>query len=101
MNLFKTLIIEVEMLFVVVYVIAFIIFLVALLPLQIIFIIVNFFIPDPIPILDEALMGASIIKKILALENIIEFAEEHPGLFKAIIVGAIIVLLILAKSLWF
>ena len=76
------------MIYTIIYVIAFCFFLTAsLLPLQLIFTIVNYFIPDPIPIIDEALMTASIIKKILSLVNVMEFVHNHPKLSKIIAVA--------------
>ena len=53
---------------------------------------VNFFIPDPIPIVDEVLMIAGIISKIIALDNILEFIEEHKILFTIIGLGIVILI---------
>lgn len=89
------------MLYIIVYVIAFLIFLGAPLPFQILFMIINIFIPDPIPIVDEALMAASIIKKLAGVERIIDFSEENPKLFKFIILVGVIVLGMVIKALLF
>ena len=87
------------MLYFVVFVFAFLIFLGAPLPFQILFMIINIFIPDPIPIVDETLMAASIIKKLAGVERIIEFSNENPKVFKIIIVGMVIVFGIFIKML--
>jgi len=50
----------------------------------------NFLVPDPIPILDEAFMMASIFKKNGTASKIMDFAEEHPKLFRVLFVGIII-----------
>ena len=70
-----------------IYLIALCVFVSAPLPLQILFFILNFLISDPIPVLDEAFMAASIIKKLAFAERIVEFAEENPQLFKVILAG--------------
>ena len=85
------------MIYIIVYVLAFLIFLSAPLPLQIVFIVFNFFVPDPIPILDEAFMMASIFKKIGTASRIMDFAEEHPDLVKVIILSTLIIAGILLK----
>ena len=85
------------MLYIIIYVVAFLIFLCAPWPLQIIFLLANIFIPDPIPIVDEALMTASILKKIAGAGRIMDFAERHPTLFKLIIVGIIIAAIVCIK----
>ncbi|WP_036613259.1 hypothetical protein [Oribacterium sp. P6A1] len=87
------------MLYIIVYGIVFLIFLGAPLPFQIVFMIINIFIPDPIPVVDEALMAASIIKKLAGAERIIEFSNENPKVFKIIIVGMVIVFGIFIKML--
>ena len=86
------------MLFIIIYVVCFLLFLETPLPLQIIFMIVNFFVPDPIPIVDEALMSASVIKKILLPVRIMDFIKEHKVLGTLMIIG-VIALLVFVISL--
>ena len=91
------------MILLIVYIIAFLLFLFAPLPFQILFMLANIFIPDPIPVIDEALMLASIVKKIIggfkALGIILDFKEKHPILFRIIIVSIGVILVMLIKKL--
>lgn len=84
------------MLFFLVYVILFLIFLFAPLPFQIVFFVASVFIPDPIPVVDEALMLASIVKKINSGLNVLgvifDFKEKHPILFRVIILSIVLLL---------
>ena len=64
------------------------------LPLKIILTIINNFVPDGIPVIDELIMGAAILGHSIKILKVSAFAEDHPVLIKIII--ALIVLLILA-----
>lgn len=75
--------------FIIIYVILFIVFLGAPLPLQLIFTVVNMFIPDPIPIVDEVLMAVSITKKIVGGISVLDFVERHPVITLAAFIAAI------------
>ena len=89
------------MAYVIVYIIAFIFFLGAPLPLQIIFMIANIFNKDPIPVIDEVMMGVSILKKIATILGIIDFLEDHPIVLFIIVVAIIIAIIALAKYFLF
>lgn len=47
------------------------------LPIQLVILVVNAIIPDPIPYIDEIIMIGGIISKIELLENIGDFISEH------------------------
>ena len=85
------------MIYTIVYIIALVIFVGSPLPLQIIFMLLNLVIPDPIPILVEAWMMASIIKICLTVIKIKEFAEEYPKIFIAILIGIVVVIIVLLR----
>ena len=89
------------MIFGIVYVVVFLVFISAPLPFQIVFMIANMFIQDPIPVLDEAFMMASILKKFGTAFRIMEFVEEHPKAFRGIIISTAIILLFLIIVLLF
>ena len=50
-------------------------------PIQFILMLINIFVPDPIPFLDEIIMGAGVISKLYWLENIgdhiSDFFKKH------------------------
>ena len=87
------------MLYGIVYVVAFMVFLGAPLPLQILFFVFNIFFPDPIPILDEAFMTASILKKIATAGRVMEFLEEHKKAVK--VIGIVIAVIIVGGIILF
>lgn len=82
------------LLILIIYIFVFCIYFACPLPLRLLIIAINFFLPDPIPILDEVIMGAGIISKLLfldkleyALSTFIKFVQEHKkGVLKAILV---------------
>ena len=74
---------------IILYIVGILVYLCLPLYLQIIFIIVNTFVNDPIPFLDEIIMYASFIKKLCNLGRIIEFIEDNKVL--SIIIGVVIV----------
>ena len=62
-------------------------------PLQIILFAVNFFLPDPIPVLDEVIMLTSIFSKLKFFTRISDMYEKHKALTIFLVVlglGAII-----------
>lgn len=65
------------------------IFCIAPLPVQFVMLIVNTFIPDPIPCLDEMIMYISFAKKLASLGRMIEFIEDHPVISALLGVGII------------
>lgn len=69
-------------------------FLVAPFPIRLLIFIVNLLIPDPIPIIDEVLMAAGLISKLLFVERIADFIENHPVI--SAILGFIIIMLIVS-----
>ena len=54
---------------------------------------INFIAPDPIPVIDEVIMIAGIISKLLFLSKITDFIDEHREQVKAF--GMVILLLII------
>lgn len=80
------------MLYIIGYILVFLLFLGAPFWLQLIFTILNVFINDPIPLIDEAVMGVSIVKKILSFTRILEFVTEHKILSAVIAVGLIVLI---------
>ena len=65
------------MILIILYVILLCVYFACPLPVRLLILAVNFFIPDPIPIVDEVLMIAGIISKIIALDNILEFIDYN------------------------
>ena len=80
------------MLYIIGYVLVFLLFLGAPFWLQLIFTILNVFINDPIPLIDEAVMGVSIVKKIISFTRIAEFVSAHKILSAIITIGLLIVI---------
>lgn len=85
------------MLYIIIYVAVLIVFIIVPLPVQIVLFIINLFFPDPLPVIDEAAMAASMLKKLSKLERVMEFKEDHPVIFWILmslaiagIVGAIV-----------
>lgn len=80
-----------------IYLVVFCVYFACPLPVRILIMAVNFFMPDPIPILDEVIMIAGIISKLLFLEDVISaiiyFVDEHKKLIKTI--GIIVIVLLL------
>lgn len=68
------------------------IFLVVPLPAQLILLVINFMVPDPIPLLDEVIMSISVLKKLITLGRIWEFFEEHKFLTLLIVIGLLVLL---------
>lgn len=64
-------------------------------PLQLVVLILNTAIVDPIPYVDEIIMYASFIKKLARYGRMIEWAEEHKTLLTVIGVGIVVVILII------
>lgn len=81
------------MLFIILYGALLCIYFACPLPLRLLILAINFFIPDPIPIVDEVIMTAGIISKIATLDSIAEFFEEHKILTTIIVVGIIVLIL--------
>lgn len=80
------------MLYIIGYVLVFLLFLGAPFWLQLIFTILNVFINDPIPLIDEAVMGVSIVKKIISFTRIAEFVSEHKILSAVIAIGLLVII---------
>lgn len=59
--------------------------------LQLIITIINSVTPDPIPILDEVIMGAGMLSKLSTGGHILEFVGDHP-LLTLLIIGGLIYL---------
>lgn len=53
----------------------------------------QFIFSDPIPYIDEIIMYASIMKKIINMVNVIDRIEEHPKI--AIIIGSVLLIIII------
>lgn len=85
------------MLLIFLYIIVFAIYFSAPLVIRLLIMLINFFIPDHIPIIDEVIMMAGILSKLdflsTAYATITDFAEEHPILFKSLIGVGILLLL--------
>lgn len=86
------------LLFIGIYIIVFCVYFACPLPLRILIMAINFLLPDPIPIVDEVIMGAGIISKLLFLERLgellssaMDFIREHK---KAVITIIIVMLLV-------
>ena len=69
------------------------VYLVLPLPLQFIFLILNTAIPDPIPYLDEIIMYASFIKKLLKYQQAYEWIQDHKTLIKILSVIIIVIII--------
>lgn len=78
------------MLYIIGYVLVFSLFWGAPFWLQILFTLLNVFINDPIPLIDEAVMGVSIVKKIISAVRIAEFVSAHKIISALIAVGLIV-----------
>lgn len=61
------------------------IYIVLPLPLQIIFLLTNIMVPDPIPVLDELVMLISLSKKMSQAGRFLDFINTHPILFKFLV----------------
>ncbi len=77
------------------------------LPLQLIFLIVNTIIPDPIPILDEVIMYGSFFKKLFTVARWVERIDEFRDWYsnnkakgRCIVVAGVILLCILLKAIF-
>ena len=81
------------MLLIVFYIIFIMIFLASPLLGKLILLVINLFIPDPIPYIDEVIMSASTLHN---LSSVISIWENHKGLvILGVIVGIIILFVIL------
>ena len=54
--------------------------------LQFVVLLFNTFIPDPVPYLDEIIMYASFVKKVVMVDTIVSFVKEHPILTGILII---------------
>ena len=70
------------------------VYLILPLPLQFVVLLLNTAFPDPIPYLDEIIMYASFIKKLLKYQHIMEWIQEHKTFVAAIGIGVLIVIII-------
>lgn len=75
-----------------IYAVAFLVYFASPLPIRLLFLLINFFFPDPIPILDEVIMLGGIVSKMLFLERITDFISEHKIL--SALIGMAVVLVI-------
>ncbi len=70
-------------------------------PAQLIIFLINLFVPDPVPCIDEIVMVIGLIKKWEAIE---EFKDDHPILFwiEMVVVGAVTIygLTMLIRYIW-
>ncbi len=80
-----------------IFVILLIVFVISPLPLKIVFMVANFFINDPIPVIDEAFMTASVINRIFGLGNILEFITSNPKVFILILIGVVTAIILCLK----
>lgn len=71
------------MFFIILYIIFLCIYCVLPVPLQITTFCINMFIPDPIPVLDEAFMVITTLKKLNSLAKIIDVVDTIIGFFKS------------------
>lgn len=78
------------------FIIGLVIYCVCPLPVQLVAFMINFFLPDSVPFVDEFIMACSSIKKVYDTQNAISFFEEHPVLGKCLIVVGIVGLIIWA-----
>ena len=62
------------------------------LAVQLILFAINAIVPDPIPYLDEIIMGGGILSKLKKLDDIEDFISEHKVLSCIIAVGMVILL---------
>lgn len=81
------------MLYLILYIVGVLVYLCLPFPIQLIFLLLNSFFPDPIPYIDEIIMYAGIMKKIINAVNVIDWIEEHPKI--AIIIGSVLLILII------
>lgn len=84
---------------IIIYIVALCIYMALPFPFQLILLIINFLVPDPIPVLDEVIMYASVINKLSFLDNVFSFFEDHEII--AMIVKCILVLLLLVLAYYF
>lgn len=69
---------------IIIYIIGLVIYVYLPLPGQIVFLLLNIIIPDPIPYVDEIIMYGSVIRKIRSGGKVVVFLDEHPALAKGI-----------------
>lgn len=81
------------MLIILVYIVVFCIYFTVSLPVRLLIFAINFIAPDPIPVIDEVIMIAGIISKLLFLSKISDFVDEHREQVKAF--GMVILLCII------
>ena len=81
---------------IIVFIIGLAIYCICPLPVQLIALVINVFVPNSVPFIDEFIMCCSTIGKIRKIESGIEFIEDHPAVFKAIAVIVIVGLAIWA-----
>ncbi len=78
------------------FILGLIIYCICPLPVQLIAFLINIFLPNSVPFIDEFIMACSSIKKVHDIDNAMSFFEEHPALGKALIVIVITGLIIWA-----
>ena len=81
---------------IIVFIIGLAIYCICPLPVQLIALVINVFVPDSVPFIDEFIMCCSTIGKIRKIDSGIGFLEDHPAIFKAITVIVIVGLAIWA-----
>lgn len=81
------------MLYLILYIVGILVYLCLSFPVQLIFLLLNSFVPDPIPYIDEIIMYAGIIKKIINAVNIIDWIKKYPKI--SIIIGSVLLILII------
>ena len=81
----------ISMLYIIGYVLIFLLFWGAPFWLQLLFTILNVFINDPIPLIDEAVMGVSVEKKLISFTRIAEFVSKHKILSAIMVIGLLVI----------
>lgn len=79
---------------IIVFIVGLAIYCICPLPVQLIALVINVFIPDSIPFIDEFIMCCSTIGRIRKIDSGIGFLEDHSGLASAlafIVVGGLII----------
>lgn len=86
--------------FIIIYIIVFAVYFVSPLPVRLLILLINFFVPDPIPVIDEVIMIAGIISKLTLFGRIVEFAQNHKRLVKVLTALVVIGIILLIVSIF-
>lgn len=80
-----------------VYIVVFGVYFSSPLPVRLLIMLLNCWLPDPIPVIDEVIMMSGILSKLLFVERIMDFVSEHKIL--SAIIGAAIIFMVIGLLL--